>query len=308
MKIDKLLQEFAQINKMKNKGALCVALIVTRHAKNQGLPLNPDKLLTSAGGQVIGLGKSAVQSILKEHGIERVLAEEGGRTSRGSVGNMRKYVSFLNDLSLKAKIDIDAIENWWIDRVKEFFSGKPFIFCFDSSKSLRVVIRELLSQAEKRQSRSTGATLVGAMLQYLVGAKLNLILKKPIEYHGASVADESSGMEGDFLVEDVVIHVTTSPTESLIRKCQKNLDQSLRPIIITTQKGLAISEGLAEQAKIEDRLDVFEAEQFLAGNLYEIGKFSQSGRKITAEQLIAEYNMIIEECETDPSLRVEVAK
>ena len=105
-----------------------------------------------------------------------------------------------------------------------------------------------------------------------------------------------------------VQHVTTSPNESLIRKCQINLDRSLRPVIITTQKGLTTVEVLAEQVGIGDRIDVFEAEQFLAGNLYELGKFAQSGRRTTAERLIAEYNSVVEECETDPSLRIEVAK
>jgi len=57
-----------------------------------------------------------------------------------------------------------------------------------------------------------------------------------------------------------------------------------------------------------DRVDIFEAEQFLAGNLYEIGKFGGTGRKATATQLVAEYNKIIGEHETDPSLRIEVAK
>jgi len=99
-----------------------------------------------------------------------------------------------------------------------------------------------------------------------------------------------------------VQHVTTSPNESLIRKCQINLDRSLRPVIITTQKGLTTVEVLAEQVGIGDRIDVFEAEQFLAGNLYELG------RRTTAERLIAEYNSVVEECETDPSLRIEVAK
>jgi len=307
MNIENLLREFAQKNRMKGKGPLCVALVVTRHAKKLGLPLKPDELLTDARGQVMGLGKSAVQAILKEHGINRVLAEEGGRTSRGSVGNMRKYVAFLNDLHSKGHVDLDAIEGWWVERVKAYFAGKPFVLHFDASKSLRAVIRDLLEQAEKRQSQSPGATFVGTMLQHLVGAKLNLLLDAKVEHHGASVADESSGREGDFLIEDVAIHVTTSPSEALIRKCQKNLGSGLKPMIITTHRGAILAEGLAEQVSIGERLDVFEAEQFLAGNLYELGKFAQAGRRTTAEQLVSEYNRIIDECETDPSLRINVS-
>jgi len=308
MNLSARLNQFFLKNKMNNKGPLCVALVVTRHAKKNGLPLKAESLLTKSDGQVLGLGKAAVQAILKEHGVTKVLAEEGGRTSRGSVGNMKKYVLFLNALEKDGKVDLGYIEKWWIQKVKAFFSGKPFLFSFDQSKSLRTVIRDLINQAEKRQTQTTGATFVGTMLQHLVGAKLNLLLAEPIEHHGASVADDVSGREGDFIVEDVAIHVTTSPTEALIRKCQRNLDKGLKPVIITLHKGVAVAEGLAEQAGIFERLDIFEAEQFLAGNLYEIGKFAQAGRKTTTEHLIREYNKIISSCETDPSLLIALTK
>ncbi|HDR14898.1 MAG TPA: DUF4928 domain-containing protein [Desulfobacteraceae bacterium] len=308
MPFNEKLKEFAKKNHMKGKGPLCVALVVTSHGKKLGMPLDPESLLTDGGGQVMGLGKSAVQSILKEHGIDRVLAEEGGRTSRGSVGNMRKYAAFLNELHASGPIDFEQLEAWWIERVREFFSGKPFVLRFDASKSLRSVIRDLLSQAEKRQEQANGSTFVGTMLQHLVGAKLNLLLDSPLQHHGANVADDVSGREGDFIVEDVAIHVSTSPSEALIRKCRRNLDNGLKPVIITTYRGALLAEGLAEQADMADRLDVFEAEQFIAGNLYEIGKFAQAGRRTTAEQLISEYNAIVDECETDPSLRIDVAR
>ena len=307
MSIDEKLKEFAQKNRMKGKGPLCVALVVTRHGKKHEMPLDPEALLTDSGGQVMGLGKSAVQYILKEHGVVNVIAEEGGRTSRGSVGNMRKYVTFLNDLHAESPIDFEQVEAWWIERVREFFSGKPFVLRFDTSKSLRAVIRNLLSQAEKRQAQTNGSTIVGTMLQHLVGAKLNLLLDSPLQSHGANVADDVSGREGDFIVEDVAIHVTTFPSEALIRKCRKNLDNAMKPVIITTNRGALIAEGLAEQADMADRIDVFEAEQFLAGNLYEIGKFAQAGRRATAEQLISKYNAIVDKCETDPSLRIDFA-
>lgn len=165
MPFNERLKEFSQKNRMKGKGPLCVALVVTRHGKKLGMPLDPEALLTDGGGQVMGLGKSAVQSILKEHGIDRVLAEEGGRTSRGSVGNMRKYVAFLNELHASSPIDFEALEAWWIERVREFFSGKPFVLRFDASKSLRAVIRDLLLQAEKRQEQATGLHVHAFLLQ-----------------------------------------------------------------------------------------------------------------------------------------------
>lgn len=301
------LSSFASENQMLGKGALCVALVVTRYAFRNGLPLEPSTLLTPNRGQVKLLGKSAVQNILKEHGVERVLAEEGGRTSRGSVGNMERYVAFLNELQLSPK-ELQHVECWWIDRVKDFFAGKPMILRFDVAKSMRTAIRDLLSQAEKRQAAATGATIVGTVLQHLVGAKLSLLLQNLGQMHGASVADDVSGREGDFIVEDVAVHVTTSPSEALIRKCKRNLDHSIKPMIITTYQRVPVAEGLADAQGIADRLEIFDVEQFLAGNIYELAKFAQAGRKMTAIQLIEAYNKIVEECETDPSLKIEISK
>ncbi len=267
--LEQQLSSFAKDNNMTGKGALCVALVVTRQAVNNGLPLEPDSLLTENHGQVKLLGKSAVQNILKDYGITRVLAEEGGRTSRGSVGNMQRYVEFLNNTGF-SKEELKSVEEWWVDRIRAFFAGKPMILCFDAAKSMRAAIRDLIAQAEKRQAASRGATIVGTVLQHLVGAKLSLILPELPVMHGVSVADEASGRDGDFIFEDVAIHVTTAPSEALIRKCRRNLDHSIKPIIITTYRKVPVAEELADAQSIADRLDVFDVEQFLAGNIYEL--------------------------------------
>ncbi|MBI4773493.1 MAG: DUF4928 family protein [Deltaproteobacteria bacterium] len=293
---------------MAGKGPLCVALAVTREAIEKGMPLNPEDLLTPGGGQVKVLGLAPVQSILKEYGITRVLAKEGGRTSRGSIRNMRLYVAFLNKRhdQYGHSLDLVGVEEWWVDQVLKFFAAMPFVLHYDSAKSSRSLIRDLLEQAERRQKESAGATVVGTVLQHLVGAKLSLLMGETVMHHGASVADEQSGRDADFSIEDVAVHVTTSPTEGLIRKCRANIENNLRPLIVTTNKELAI--GLSRNEKIEDRIDVFEAEQFLASNLYELGKFASKGRHTTARQLVEEYNKIVSKHETDPSLIIKVGK
>lgn len=45
-------------------------------------------MVAGSKGQVLGLGVSAVQAILSDYGINKVLAAEGGRTSRGSINNI----------------------------------------------------------------------------------------------------------------------------------------------------------------------------------------------------------------------------
>ena len=56
------LKAFTKDRKFQGKGPLCVALVMTAHARKFGLPLDPEKLLTDGGGQVLGPGKSAVQA------------------------------------------------------------------------------------------------------------------------------------------------------------------------------------------------------------------------------------------------------
>ncbi len=307
--LEKSLFAFAKKNSFRTKGPLCVALVVTQHAKEKGLPLNPDELVTSGGGQVLGLGKSAVQNILNRHGIERVLASEGGRTSRGSLNNMRTYVEFLNAISEREELDLEFIESFWINRVYDYFAGKPFKISLDSSRSIRAVVRELLQQAEDRQKSTPGVYYAGAVMQHLVGAKLECVLKNvDMEHNSFSTADEQSQRAGDFFVGDVAIHVTTSPGEAVIEKCRDNINDGFRPILITGQKGMAAAEVLAENKDLDHRLDIFEIEQFMASNIYELGSFAAKGRKAAVTDIVGKYNDIVEEFETDPSLKIEMKK
>ncbi|HHK3742013.1 TPA: DUF4928 family protein [Pseudomonas aeruginosa] len=302
--LESALQAFNKERKFSRKGPLCVALVITQHARKMGLPLDPDKLLTEAGGQVLGLGKGAVQAVLNRHGISRVLAAEGGRTSRGSISNMREYVAFLN--GLPGAVDLDAVEAFWIARVHEFFSAKPFKIRLDASRSLRTLVRDMVGQAEERQRNTPGMQYAGAVLQHLVGAKLDCALGAGnFEHNSFSTSDAQSGRAGDFFIGDVALHVTTAPGEAVIGRCRDNIDDGYRPIIVTTARGLTAAEVLAENAGLGERIDVFEVEQFVALNLYELGKFAAEGRRVAVGELVTRYNEIIEEVETDPSLKIE---
>lgn len=139
----KRLTDFEKKHGVKTKGPLCVMLVVSDIAKKRGLPLASEQLLTKAKGQVRGLSKSNVQSILKKYGITRVLAEEGGRTSRGSIQNMTLYVDFLNGLHEAGLMDFDAIMEYWVEKVRRFFAGKPFRLRYDAAKSLGAIVRDL---------------------------------------------------------------------------------------------------------------------------------------------------------------------
>lgn len=306
--LEKRLTEFRDANSLRSKGQLAVMLHITRLAAENGLPIDPETLRTDREGQVKGLGKGRVQNILKAHGITRVLAEEGGRTSRGSLGNASDYAIFLNALHKEKMDDLITIEEWWIARVQDYFSSKPFSLKFDPSKSLRSIVSDLLVQAMKRQKDNPGTTYAGTVLQHLVGAKLDLILPegKRVAHHGANVADCPTARAGDFVLDDVVIHVTTAPSEALIRKCKANIEVGLRPVIVTIAEGRAGIESIAKGFEIEGRIDVIEIEQFIATNILEWSNFTGKRQMDEIVRMINCYNKIIEEKETDPSLKIQI--
>lgn len=303
------LAVFRDENKIKGKGALAVVIHISRYAKENGLPLDADRLITKkgSGGQVLGLGKGSVQRVLNDYGITQILAEEGGRTSRGSIPIMRTYVAFLNELHNEGIDALEKIEAWWICCVKEHFSAKPFRLRFDAAKGFQAIIQDLLAQAKKRQQEATGTMYQGAVLQHLVGAKLELAMPElTIGHNGFSVADAVSDRSGDFVIDDSIIHITTSPGEAVIRKCQRNLEAGAKPIILTLAEGVTVAKVLANNAGLAGHIDIMDAEQFLAANLHELSLFKTSARRMTFEKLIETYNRIIADNETDPSLRIEM--
>lgn len=288
----------------KSKGKLSAIIQLTRAFSENGIPVDPDDYRTSKEGQVKGLGGGNIKKILAEHGITRTLSREGGRTSRGVMGLMSGYAAFVNGLS--RPVDFNAIEGYWVEQVRGFFTAKPFKLDTDSSKSIANTVDDLLSQAMKRQAENPGTTYAGTVLQHLIAAKLCIILDGDVELNGADVADAPTGRGGDFMVGDTAIHATTAPGQPLIEKCGLNIQAGIRPVIITVRDRVRTARDLAEDAGIADRVEVWDIQQFLSTNIYEHGLFDRDERRSTIGKIIDEYNDIVDKFESDPSLKIDV--
>lgn len=310
------LQQFADENNFIGKGPLSVAVFVTEIARtllaaeaaggSKAFPIDTNSLLAESGTQIRGINSKAVQTILKRNGVEAVLSSEAGRTSRGSVNNMQQYVGFINEQAAAGTLDIGQAEAFWIGRVNAFLSGKPFVLKIDAAWGVRASVRHLTDQAIHRQKGAGGSMFLGTLMQHLVGAKLDVLLGLgTIEHHSANQSDQKVSRHGDFDVEDVAIHVTSAPTEMLVRKCSENLGKGKRPVIVTTQKGLLTAEGLLTNVGLGERVDLIEFEQFIATNVFELAKFSSPGRIITFQSIVDAYNAIIDDYET-PSLKIQM--
>ena len=300
------LKAFQAEHNIYTKGPLSLVIQFTRMVRDKEFPLNSDDFQTGSKGQVAGLGGGTLKKILKEHGITQQLSAEGGRTSRGSMGLMLKYVDFLNDWNTEQRVDLPAVEDFWAEQVREYFRNQPFILTADASKTIGANLDGLFEQAKERQKKNPGTQYLGTVLQHLAAAKLRLILPERIlEIHGASVADGPTDRSGDFVINNTIIHCTTMPGPLLIEKCKTNLRNGCHPVIITIFERVHTAFNLAEDAGLAGRIEIWDIQQFLSANIYEHSLFDEAMRNSTISEIINHYNEIILQAETDPSLRIE---
>ncbi|MCD8189327.1 MAG: DUF4928 family protein [Clostridiales bacterium] len=299
------LREFQTENNIFTKGNLSVIIQLTDMFSGKDFPLDSNDFKTKKEGQVSGLGGGNLKKVLKKHGITQQLSSEGGRTSRGSMGLMMKYVDFLNAWNAEESVDFSLVEAFWAEQVREYFRNQPFILTADTSKTIGANLDELFDQARKRQKQNPGTQYLGTVLQHLVAAKLSLVMPDgSFEIHGASVADGPTDRNGDFVINNTIIHCTTMPGALLIEKCKDNLRGGCHPVIITIFERVQTALNLAEDANLAGRVEVWDVQQFLSANVYEHSLFDEGKRNSTLSSIIDRYNEIVSVAETDPSLRI----
>lgn len=301
------VREFQAEYKTSTKGPLALLIQLTRLASEKQFPLDSGDFLTENKGQIAGISGANLKKILKEHGITRTLASEGGRTSRGNMGLMGRYIDFLNEIYGKlGNVDFKMLEAHWAEQIREFFRNQPFTLSADVSKTVAANLNEMFEQARARQRQNPGTQYLGAMLQYLVAAKLLLIMPQgDLEVHGAFVADTSTDRGGDFRIGGTIIHCTSAPGEPLIQKCKINILAGYRPIIITVFDRVRTALDLATDAGIDQRVDVWDVQQFISINVDERSLFNVAEKNASLADIIESYNKIIDTVETDPSLHIE---
>lgn len=300
------LRVFQTENNIVTKGPLSVVVQFTRMVREKKFPLDPSDFKTEKEGQVAGLGGGNLKRILRDYGITQQLSSEGGRTSRGSMGLMIKYVDFLNRWNAEETVDFDEIEAFWAEQVREYFRNQPFVLTADTSKTVGANLDELFEQARKRQKQNPGTQYLGIVLQHLVAAKLCLILPEgSFEIHGASVADAPTARSGDFVINKTIIHCTTSVGDLLLNKCKVNIENGFRPVIITIYERVQTALNQIEDAGLSGRIEVWDIQQFLSSNVHEHSLFDEGKQNATLGTIIENYNHIVSEKENDPSLRIE---
>lgn len=308
------LEHYRKEHGVTTKGKLSQLLVVTNRVRGWSFPLEFELLLSPKTGQIKGAGGAAVKRILEKHGIRRILSKEGGRTSRGSLDYVRKYVELLNDIHKRGWLGgsseelsscLEEIEQYWVSAVGEYFSHSPILVSVDLANSIGEIISSILDAVKERQKELHGEMILGTVLQHLVGAKLQLSLPEgSVEHHSASTSDDQHGRSGDFLIQDSVFHVTASPSEALISKCDENISAGQRPIVIVPFDKVATARGLADNLGIAERIEVFDVQSFISTNLNELAHFRIAELSVKTEEFVKTYNYLIEGHENNPSLHL----
>ncbi|WP_293792626.1 DUF4928 family protein [uncultured Pantoea sp.] len=282
-------------------------LIVSRMMAD-GMPITDERLYSEGKSQVRGLSGPAIAKILEQHGEKRIFTREGGRTSRGTVLLAAAIRDVLNKVYIPENIHVDVVntsfllEAFFTKCVRlDYFDKQRITVDIDHTKPLSNVVSDILKAAAERSDKPTGA-----VLQHLVGAKLQLRFpEEKIGSDRANAADMHTDREGDFQVGTTAFHVTTAPMEKLISRCVENKRAGYRPVILTLESKVQAARQMADNVGMSEQISVQSAEIFIGTNIEEISTYDGDRIREGLAWLIRTYNSRIEKIEIDKSLKID---
>lgn len=294
-------------NGSMNTNVMNAGLIVSRMMAD-GMPITDDRLYSDGKSQVRGLSGPAIAKILEQHGETRIFTREGGRTSRGTVFLAAAIRDVLNNTQLSGSDPVDVVyissqlEAFFTKCVRiDYFDKQRITVDIDHTKPLSSVVSDILKAAAERSDKPTGA-----VLQHLVGAKLQL--RFPNEKIGtdrANAADLHTDREGDFQVGTTAFHVTTAPMEKLISRCVENKRAGYRPVILTLDSKVQAARQMADNVGMSEQISVQSAEIFIGTNIEEMSTYDGDHIRYSLAKLIRTYNKRIHDIEVDKSLMID---
>ena len=297
------LKKMRQYGSRPAKGAVAAALIVLEHLRSN-CRLSLQDHLADGGAQIAGLNLPSLRKVLDRFGEQREFPSEGGRTNRG---NNKVAASLLSSLAESGFGEIpeqdrlkllDQMQKFLVESLAAYYKLEGIHFNFNIRKPARMIISEILANAEGRSQS-------GPVAQHLVGAKLALRFPdKNIENNPYSAPDKQSGRAGDFLIGKTAFHVTVAPNRGHTQKCQKNLKDGLSAFLLVCDAKLATGNTLLEMEGLEDKVVVESVESFVGQNLSELAEFTPEKGAVKLGELLREYNRRIKDAETDASLLI----
>jgi hypothetical protein len=296
-----------------NTNVMAVGMVMLDHMGVE-FPFTKQSYMSAQGSQVKELSGAKIREILGRYGETRPFRSEGGRTSRGSLVLAQEFAELLNKNQAAAPYLIASpaerafarqiMQRWVVELLRQqYFNRRRIEAELDHRRPIKFAVKMLLQAARNR-----GGNIAGAVAQHLVGAKLCLRFPdQEIGNESYTTADQQTERPGDFLVGDTAIHVTMSPSESLIsNRCLANIRAGFRPLILVPEDRVAAADQLVDNANLEGQVAVNSIENFVGQNVEEMAKFSDEGIKTGLRNLLERYNERVQEVESDPSLKIAI--
>ena len=249
-----------------------------------------------------------IQKILKDHSEERKYTSEGGRTTRSTRPAAERFVQFLNRTNaLHSLRDAEraelasAMQRWLVENgVLPYFNRQHLDAEILAEKPVPQIVADIIAAAAARN-------VAGCVAQHLVGAKLALRFPDlKIENHGCTTADLQLRRQGDFMVGDTVFHVTVAPMPAVIDKCENNVKNGYRAVLLVLDSKLQAARQLGELKNLQNRVGIFPIEQFVGQNIEELAGFGKASLSLNLRALLEKYNERVNAVETDKTLLIKI--
>ena len=299
------LPTYSQNNGLPARATLAGALVVLDRLQ-KSYALDMDAHTAKGGAQITGLGRGQTSKILERFGEERTFLQEGGRTNRGTRGNISPLLDALAPLALDAlpPSDRNAIliemQRWLVEKkVSEYFNRERVKFDFFPEQTAWQTVHDILAAAK-------AAGKEGQVSQYLVGAKLALRFPdEEVRNDLYSTSDAQSGLHGDFALGSTVFHVTVAPMPAHYDKCRANVNAGFDVWLLVPDR-LLIGARQITNEMLPGRISVQSLEAFISQNLEELSGFNRSQRLAGLRDLLQTYNSRVDAIEPDKSLLIEI--
>lgn len=299
--------EFAVIEWLKDAGrarsTLAGAVVVIDTLRTVGVFKRED--VFTVNGQLIGGRGTALKKTLERYGETRVLLADGVTTrSTYKFEELAEAIYWGQPISGWADTAREEaairLASLILAEIDAHFLRQQMTLKVDQRESPVTWIEQLLDSAKDRSQ--------GRVEQHLIGAKLERRLPhQGIGTHPAFAADFQTHRAGDFVIGEIVFHVTAAPAQAVIEKCRENLRRNLKPILVIPRDKIERAKGMAQDdVGSERRISFVAIEDFLATNIIELAGAESSSFFEVLESIIDLYNERILQSETDKSLRIEL--
>ncbi|RMG39717.1 MAG: DUF4928 domain-containing protein [Methanobacteriota archaeon] len=296
--LNEWIQSCTRANKV-SRNTVSVGIVVLHHLR-QNCPVSKSDVV-SPGGEIKG-ARSGLGNILEQYGIPRKYLKEV-TTRQGHQDGQRLFalLDYGEKLASLPKKQREQLILEMIDKLasiaKDWLNRQNLKLSIDRRQTPTAWINLIIENAKSRSG--------GVVEQHLVGAKLaKRFSGLEVPNHPAHAADRQTGRTGDFVIRNLVFHVTANPSRDVVEKCRDNIQKGLHPILLIPKEVDYRAIALAQEEGIDRQISIVSIEDFVAVNIIELATAENTDFYAILQDIINIYNQRLSVVETDMSLQI----